>query len=128
MALLHAKKNFFSSHCSYSIHIFQENCFREFLHNKLIFSIISNNFLYPFIFSYNKRASYHLDKDIKVEDKAKRGELYNWQRDDVTRKCRFKRNHCVAIHVNNRIPFLRVFYYTTRLHLDFCTRNMVMQA
>lgn len=80
------------------------------------------------IFSYNKRASYHLDKDIKVEDKAKRGELYNWQRDDVTRKCRFKRNHCVAIHVNNRIPFLRVFYYTTRLHLDFCTRNMVMQA
>lgn len=127
MALLHAKKNFvffllFIFHPYFSRKLLQRVLAQQtnLFHNLEQFSIS--------IFSYNKRASYHLDKDIKVEDKAKKGELYNWQRDDVTRKCRFKRNHCVVIHVNNRIPFLRVFYYTTRLHLDFCTRNMVMQA
>ena len=125
MALLHSK-NFSFFYCSIFFKLLQKSTEQiNLFHNLEQFST------YPFIFSFSIINEFLIISIRILKRKTRRRgrrELYNSQRDDITR---FKRNHCVAIHVAafaQTTGYLSCEYFIIRLHLDFRTRNMVMQA
>ena len=127
MALLHSKNFsfFYYSHPYFSKKLLQRSTRQINLFYNLEFST------YLFIFSFSIINEFLIISIRILKRKTRRRgrrELYNSQRDDITR---FKRNHCVAVHVAafaQTTGYLSCEYFIIRLHLDFRTRNMVMQA